>query len=609
MDVVRQILSSMGQTSLQPVILNEASHEIPRQYLDCSKAQRLLGWQPVFSVEQGLQETIAWYEEHLGVREMAVVGRLALALAASIHALQAGRQPEKAVLVVGVVFALILAAIPCFYVLRMRRPVEPGMVGLIFLATCSVLLLAVYFFWVSWYVFFPADFLIWSEGDFVNDILKFSVGYPLYSQDINNDSFTYVPGAQLLTYLLAWLVGKSGSIAAYRAIQLIYTAAAAFLATLCCRRLLRLAWPASPALGSWLWNAFWYAALFLMATNSITNPFTHNLHGDALAQLATLAAYYLLLTYIETRSRSVFAAMVLVAPLGLLIKQSLVIWVGWYGGFLAVWDRPKKRLAVFAAATVALCAAVLGLCYAIWGGPFFYWTFYVLGQHGVSPLRSFQHALDAWAYFAAGLLGGVAMLRGRNSNVLLGAWLIWLGVLAVETYTSGIAWMLNHMGPGCLIAGVWFFAGLASVWEAATGLSTSLPAEAWIRAGALTATVALMFSGMGLIRIPLRPISDDAYRYVRDIEKEFQGQPAARVLLDMGSWVYLKDRVIMGDRAPSIGERGYSQTGDFSGILSRIGSQAIFQNSGSRASRPGFRLRPLFLAKVERNSRGPARQL
>jgi CDP-glucose 4,6-dehydratase len=72
MDVVRRILSSMGQTSLQPVILNEASNEIPRQYLDCSKAQRLLGWKPVFSVEQGLQETIAWYEEHLGVREMAV---------------------------------------------------------------------------------------------------------------------------------------------------------------------------------------------------------------------------------------------------------------------------------------------------------------------------------------------------------------------------------------------------------------------------------------------------------------------------------------------------------------------------------------------------------
>jgi CDP-glucose 4,6-dehydratase len=72
LDVVRQILSLMGQPSLQPVILNEACHEIPRQYLDCSKAQRLLEWKPIFSIERGLRETISWYEEHLALPEMAV---------------------------------------------------------------------------------------------------------------------------------------------------------------------------------------------------------------------------------------------------------------------------------------------------------------------------------------------------------------------------------------------------------------------------------------------------------------------------------------------------------------------------------------------------------
>jgi CDP-glucose 4,6-dehydratase len=72
MDVVRQISISMGQSSLHPVILNEASHEIPRQYLDCSKARRLLEWEPAFSIEQGLQETVSWYEEHFGLREMVV---------------------------------------------------------------------------------------------------------------------------------------------------------------------------------------------------------------------------------------------------------------------------------------------------------------------------------------------------------------------------------------------------------------------------------------------------------------------------------------------------------------------------------------------------------
>jgi CDP-glucose 4,6-dehydratase len=54
----------MGQQSLQPIILNEATHEILRQYLDCSKARRLLNWEPRFGMEQGLRETIAWYREH-----------------------------------------------------------------------------------------------------------------------------------------------------------------------------------------------------------------------------------------------------------------------------------------------------------------------------------------------------------------------------------------------------------------------------------------------------------------------------------------------------------------------------------------------------------------
>jgi len=70
--LVKQILNLMGRSSLTPVILSEASHEIPRQYLNCSKARQLLGWEPVFSIEQGLLETISWYEEHLGLREMAL---------------------------------------------------------------------------------------------------------------------------------------------------------------------------------------------------------------------------------------------------------------------------------------------------------------------------------------------------------------------------------------------------------------------------------------------------------------------------------------------------------------------------------------------------------
>jgi CDP-glucose 4,6-dehydratase len=48
------------------MILNEATHEILCQFLDCSKAKRLLNWKPRFDMDEGLRETIAWYREHYG---------------------------------------------------------------------------------------------------------------------------------------------------------------------------------------------------------------------------------------------------------------------------------------------------------------------------------------------------------------------------------------------------------------------------------------------------------------------------------------------------------------------------------------------------------------
>jgi hypothetical protein len=494
----------------------------------------------------------------------------ALALAWCIHALQAGRDPERGVLMTAALFTSILAAVPAAYFLRVRRQARMATAGLTVLTTFAVLLLAIYFFSVRDYVFFPADFLIWSEGNFVNDTLKFSVGYPLYSNQANNDSFHYTPGASLLTYLLTWLAGQGRSIAAMRVVQLIYTAAAAFVATLCCRRIVRMVWPGSFPGSSQLWAGFWYAVLFLIAANPLTNSFAHNLNSDALAQLVAITGYYLMLRYTETRSRGLLVLMAILVPAGFMVKQNLLLWGGLFAGFLLT-DRLRRAL-LFALTATVLVGATLAACYWIWGTPFFYWNFYVLSKHPVSPLRSVQHALVAWPYFAAGLLGGTALLYRKSSKALLGAWLVWLVVIASGTYTSGVAWMMNHMGPGSLIAGVWFMAGLASTWNRAVEEPGPSRAEGWIRCAALTATVALFFGGMGLIRIPVRAVPGDAYRYVRDIEREFQGQQANRVLLDLGTWVYLKDGVVMGDRAETIGERGYSGTADFSGILSRIAS-------------------------------------
>ena len=58
---VDRILELMG-SDLEPLVLNEASSEIPAQYLDASKARRDLNWQPTFGQDEGLRRTIAWYQ-------------------------------------------------------------------------------------------------------------------------------------------------------------------------------------------------------------------------------------------------------------------------------------------------------------------------------------------------------------------------------------------------------------------------------------------------------------------------------------------------------------------------------------------------------------------
>jgi CDP-glucose 4,6-dehydratase len=62
--IVEKVLSVAG-SSLEPVILNEASHEIRHQYLSAEKARRMLDWRPRYELDTGLERTLAWYRAFL----------------------------------------------------------------------------------------------------------------------------------------------------------------------------------------------------------------------------------------------------------------------------------------------------------------------------------------------------------------------------------------------------------------------------------------------------------------------------------------------------------------------------------------------------------------
>lgn len=64
LELVRKILGIM-QSPLEPDVRNEASNEIIHQYLSARKARELLGWHPLFQLDEALATTVAWYREFL----------------------------------------------------------------------------------------------------------------------------------------------------------------------------------------------------------------------------------------------------------------------------------------------------------------------------------------------------------------------------------------------------------------------------------------------------------------------------------------------------------------------------------------------------------------
>lgn len=64
LDLVRRILGQMG-SSLEADVRNQASNEIRHQYLNAAKAREVLGWEPLYQLDDGLGKTINWYRGFL----------------------------------------------------------------------------------------------------------------------------------------------------------------------------------------------------------------------------------------------------------------------------------------------------------------------------------------------------------------------------------------------------------------------------------------------------------------------------------------------------------------------------------------------------------------
>ncbi len=70
LDLVQKLLDAMG-SRLTPDVRNEASNEIRHQSLSAAKAREKLGWEPLFTLDEGLRRTIPWYSNFVATRKAA----------------------------------------------------------------------------------------------------------------------------------------------------------------------------------------------------------------------------------------------------------------------------------------------------------------------------------------------------------------------------------------------------------------------------------------------------------------------------------------------------------------------------------------------------------
>lgn len=415
----------------------------------------------------------------------------------------------------------------------------------------------------------PVDLVMGSESQFVDHVIRYRAGQPQYTPLDDANSSPYAPAPHLLTYWIAALAGGPTSIPAYRMVQQLYLLVAVLFGAFAARSLLL--WIRPDRRPANLWLLFWIPFLYLIANNPVTNTYSFSLYSDALGLAANAIALWLFVEHITSNDDRWLIPMAIIPALGFLAKQKEVVWIGLYVVyFLLIGRISQRRIQLFLAACVALVVLAVGSCYAIWGQPFWTWNFQVLSHLHISPQVVISQIGKAGWYILPGLIGGMLLLRGQNFSRLFPVWMCWLLHLCIATYTSGVAFRPTHLGASTFLGAVWFVVGLATLWPERTETeSPQVRAFHWLCAALVPFAVFASMLGADLPR-PRVTISADFRRYISAIEKEFEGMPRDKVLMDTGSWVYLPQNIVMKDRLSPLGTLWGTGSSDLAATAARF---------------------------------------
>ncbi len=473
------------------------------------------------------------------------LGAIAMLLSGRLHGPQRNLVPEA--LLGGAMALFVLAA----YLVRFHsasfRP-APARLGIVAITVLALGLCGLYFVRNRAVLTLPYDLGGWSESFFMTDVIKWRTGTPLYTSPDDSNSGAYTPGTPAVSYFLARMAGLSDSIRTYRFLLQAYLAFAALFAGAAAWNLLRIADPETFPRTTRLWLPFFIFTSFLIATNSETNAFNIFLHNDPLSVLISTIAFWTLTQFSVSRNPRWLAAMAVLPALGFLVKQYLAIFAVMYVVYL--WldgESSLRRIVVFGAATFAILGAAAAAGLLIWGDAYRYWVFEIMGSHVVSFVKINERFADAGLFILLGLIGGLILLRGARTHRLIALWAGWLVMTFGGLYTSGVTFLPAHLGPSTMVGACFALAALATL-RPLGDVAESPPAQQWFQVVVGFLAVLTVFAAMGFTRVLQLTVDPDLHRYVRDIEHEFEGLPADRVLLDAGEWIYLHNNVVMKDR-------------------------------------------------------------
>lgn len=444
-----------------------------------------------------------------------------------------------------VLLGLAALALTWWLVRTAERRDRFGMLMLLALGAAAMTMGSASLVAVAGYLRIPADILAFSETTFIGDIIKLQQGLPIFTPGPDNNSYPYMPGAQILTLGLASLFEPQPSIAMLRMVQFGYVVLAVLVAAWTVLRLATLLRRDVRGDSRAVWFVCACGLLLLVALDPNFNLYNHALHNDGLALLVSVTAFGVLARHLVRPSVPALIALAVVPAAGFAVKQSLLIWAPLAGmAVLAARPRDWRQVLGLWATSAALVAGIIAFGYVRWGGDdFLFWIFDALGQKRLSPARSIEHFLSGGVYAVMLVVTAFALRRYHATRVV---WVLFATaslLLLVESYTSGIGFVRNHMGPGVVLASCWLLA-VALVWW-----PSPVPRGGGIEVVAAVATLLLVFPGIGLLRQPRDPVPADVARYIADIEAEFVGMDPSRVLADAGSWVYYRHGVVMRDRA------------------------------------------------------------